>query len=172
MAGLMIRCISGSGKYTWKTERLFVMWMVNLMGTRRMELWQHMFHAGVKRCVRNNVHSLCLETFTYEMKCKSVAVNMLRLQIWTQMKKCKRKFCIATLISHELIITIKYDIVMVRMWGTAQWWRLVPHFTFYDCHMQVFCISYVYVMIWSFILTRTIIFLILAMYRHYFCFLP
>lgn len=66
--------------------------------------------------------------------------NTLSLQIWTQTEKCKRKFCIAALISRVVIIALRYDTVMSRMWGVPQLLLLTPSFTFYCCSMQVFCI--------------------------------
>lgn len=80
---------------TWETQQLFVVWMVHLLGTMRTEFWQHQFHAGVKRCVRNVSTAYGRKHLWNEMQINGN--NMLRLQIWTQMRKCKRKFCIATL---------------------------------------------------------------------------
>lgn len=69
--------------------------------------------------------------------------NMFRLQIWTQTRKCKRKFCITTLISHVVIITIKYDILMSRIWDILCPTIITPSVKFYVLSLSyaVFCIS-------------------------------
>jgi hypothetical protein len=97
------------------------------------------FHGGVKSCVRPT-STLCVWAHLWD----EMQINdnsMLRLQIWTQMKKCKRKFCISILISHGVIITISHDMVMSRTWDLAQLLLLALSFTFYSYRVQVFCIA-------------------------------
>lgn len=77
------------------------------------------FHAGVQRPVRNVSTVDVWKHLRNEMQINGS--NMLRLHIWTQMRKCKRTFCIATLTSHVLITT-NHDILMCRMWGIV-----MPH---------------------------------------------
>lgn len=81
--------MSRSGKYSWETELLFVIWMVNLKGTLRTEIWQHEFHAGVKGYVRIESVAYVWKHLWNEMQINGN--NMLSLQIWTQMRKCKKK---------------------------------------------------------------------------------
>lgn len=104
--------------------------------------------------------------------------NMLRLQIRTQMRKGKRKFCIATLASHVVALTSKYDILTRRMWGlTVPLHYISPWVKFYilqpsPASLLHFSSSRMQVTILSFIFWIIITFLILEAYGHYLCFLP
>lgn len=105
--------MSRSGKYSWETEQIFVIWMVNLMATMRTEFWRCEFHVDVKGCVGIMSTTYVWKPLWNEMQ--TDGNNMLRLQIGTQMRKCKMKALHRnTHFTYVVIITTKYDILMSR----------------------------------------------------------
>lgn len=89
--------------------------MVNLMATMMTEFWQCKFHADVKGCV-----GIVSTAYVWKHLCNEMQIdghNMLKLQIGTQMRKCKTKALHRnTHFSYVVIITTKYDILVSRIW--------------------------------------------------------
>ena len=80
-----------------------------------LNLWNAEFHAGVHRHTRKGSMAHVRKDLWNGMQINGS--NMLSLQIWTQMRKCRRKFCITTLTSHVAILATKCYILIGRTWG-------------------------------------------------------
>ena len=82
-----------------------------------LNLWNAQFHAGVHRHMRKVSMAHVRKDLWDGMQINGS--NMLSLQIWTQMRKCRRKFCITTLTSHVVIIATECCILIRRTWGNV-----------------------------------------------------
>lgn len=91
----------------------FEWWLEWLL--RGLSLWNVELHAGVHRRMRKVSMADVRKDQWNGMQINGS--NMPGLQIWTQMRKCGRKFCITTLTSHVVIIATKCDILIRRTWG-------------------------------------------------------
>ena len=91
----------------------FEWWLEWLL--RGLNLWNVEFHAGVHRRMRKVSMADVRKDQWNGMQINGS--NMPSLQIWTQMRKCRRKFCITTLTSHVVIIATKCNILIRRTWG-------------------------------------------------------
>lgn len=165
--------MSGSGKYSWETEQLFVIWMVNLKATLRTEFWQQEFHAGVKGYVRIMSGTYVWKHLWNEMQINGN--NMLRLQIWTQMRKCKKKALHSN--THFTCSNYYYQIWHSNVQGlrhehVRQLLLLGQNFTTIVCTSFAFLTHWVKVMILLFPASIITIFLTLAVYRHCLVFFP
>lgn len=131
------------GKYSWETESALCHLNGDLNDCSEDWACETLSYAGVHRRMRKVSMADVRKDQWNGMQINGS--NMPGLQIWTQMRKCGRKFCITILTSHVVIIATKCghsNTKDVGHYHAPQLLLLGWNFTFYNYYMRIFCISY------------------------------